>query len=165
MRSEFDIQLKPLDMYRYNLYHTYTTVSGYLGLLLAIFAFATGVRSMGKENASYTFLCFALGVIFLFYIPVSLYLRSKQQVRSSPVLSGVLHYVIDEVGVTTSQGDASSTLEWQQVYRVVATKHNILVCINPRNAFVIPRDQVGGRYEEIREIAKAHLENYRFKMK
>ncbi|MCI9122615.1 MAG: YcxB family protein [Eubacterium sp.] len=165
MKTEFDIQLKPIDMYRYNLYHAYTSASGYLAFLAAAIAFAGAARTWGKVTLSYTVLYLALGVVLLLYTPVSLYLRSKQQVEGSPVLKHTLHYVMDDTGVTTSQGEASSTLRWDQVYRVVATRHNILVCINPRNAFIIPRDQVTGEYGRIREIAKNHLEKYRFKMK
>ena len=107
----------------------------------------------------------AFGVLFAVYTPVTLYIRSRQQVLGSPVLKNVLHYTIDDTGVTTSQGDQSSSLAWDQVYRVVATRHNILVCINPRNAFIIPREQVTKEYELIREIAQKHLEKYRLKMK
>ncbi len=35
MKTEFDVQLHTADMYRYNLYHTYTTASGYLAILAA----------------------------------------------------------------------------------------------------------------------------------
>lgn len=165
MKTEFDIQLKPIDMYRYNMYHAYTSASGYLAILAAAIAFAGAVRTWGEVGLSYTFLYTALGIILLFYTPVALYLKSKQQVLGSPVLKNVLHYVVDDTGITTSQGEASSTLEWAQVYRVVATKHNILVCINPRNAFIIPRNQVTQEYAAIRQTAQAHLEKYRFKMK
>lgn len=165
MKTEFDIQLQPKDMYRYNLYHAYTTASGYLAVAAAVVAIAGAVKTLGEVSPSYTFMYIALGIIFLFYTPVTLYLRSKQQVLGSPVLKGILHYVIDDTGVTTSQGEASSALAWDQVYRVVATRHNILICINPRNAFIIPREQVEKEYDVIRQIAQAHLEKYRFKMK
>lgn len=165
MKTEFDIQLQPKDMYRYNLYHAYTSASGYIAIAAAVVAICGAVKTWGEVTLSYTFLYIALGILFLVYTPVVLYLRSKQQVLSSPVLKGVLHYVIDETGVTTSQGEANSVLAWDQVYRVVATKHNILVCINPRNAFIIPRAQVVREYDTIRQIAQAHLEKYRFKMK
>ncbi len=165
MRTEFDIQLQPIDMYRYNLYHAYTSASGYLAILAAALAFAGAAKAWGGGTASNVFVYLALGMILLFYTPVSLYLRSRQQVLSSPVLKGVLHYTIDDVGVTTSQGDASSVLAWDRVYRVVTTRHNILVCINPRNAFIIPKAQVAQEYGSIREIAQKHLEKYRFKMK
>lgn len=165
MKTEFDIQLQPVDMYRYNLYHTYTSLSGYLSILLSLIAFAAAVKTWGEVTLVYTVIYLALGVLLLFYVPVTLYLRSKQQVLASPVLKNVLHYTVDDTGVTTSQGEASSTLAWDQVYRVVATKHNILICINPRNAFIIPRAQVAEEYQTIRQIAKKHLEKYRFKMK
>lgn len=165
MKAEFDIQLKPIDMYRYNMYHAYTSASGYLAILMSVIAFVGAARTWGEVSLSYTAVYLALGLIFLAYMPVTLYVRSKQQVLSSPVFKNPLHYVVDDVGVTTSQGEASSTLEWGQVYRVVATKHNILVCINPRNAFIIPRNQVEPEYDAIRRIAQAHLEKYRFKMK
>lgn len=165
MKTEFDIQLRPLDMYRYNLYHTYTTASGWLTVLIAVIAIAAAVRKWGEVSLSQTVMYAALGVILLLYTPLTLYLRSKQQVLSSPVLKNVLHYTIDDTGITTSQGEMSSTLEWAAVYRVVATKHNILVCINPRNAFIIPRAQVAKEYGAIRKLAQQHLEKYRFKMK
>lgn len=165
MKTEFDIQLHTIDMYRYNLYHTYTTAGGYLAILVSLFAFAAAGKTWGEVEMSRTVLYIALGILLLVYTPVTLYLRSKQQVSGSPVLKNVLHYVIDDTGVTTSQGEMSSTLEWSQVYRVVATRHNILVCINPRNAFIIPRDQVQQEYDAIRKTAQEHLEKYRFKMK
>lgn len=165
MKSEFDIQLHPVDMYRYNLYHTYTSASGYLPVVAAGVAFAGAVKSWGEVELTYTVFYIMLGIVLLFYAPITLYLRSKQQVLSSPVLKGVLHYVVDDTGITTSQGEASSTLAWDQVYRVVATKHNILFCINLRNAFIVPRSQIGQEYEAIKTIAQEHLEKYRFKMK
>lgn len=165
MKTEFDIQLHTVDMFRYNLYHTYTTASGYLAILLSAIAFATAARRWGEVSLSQTAMYLALGVILLVYMPLTLYLRSKQQVQGSPVLKNVLHYTVDDTGVTTSQGDMSSTLAWEQVYRVVATRHNILICINPRNAFIIPREQVVQEYDAIRKIAQGHLEKYRFKMK
>ena len=114
---------------------------------------------------SYSVMYVGLGILLLFYMPVTLYLRSKQQVLTSPVLNNVLHYLIDDTGVTTSQGEASTTLNWNQVYRVVTTRHNILICSSPRNAFIIPKEQVKQEYDLIRQIAQSHLETYRFKMK
>lgn len=165
MKSEFDIKLQPMDMYRYNLYHTYSSASGYLPVVAAVIAFAGAVKSWGEVELTYTVFYIMLGAVLLVYAPIMLYLRSKQQVLGSPVLKGTLHYVVDDTGITTSQGEASSTLAWDQVYRVVATKHNVLFCINVRNAFIVPRSQLGQEYEEVKKIAQEHLEKYRLKMK
>lgn len=165
MKAELDVQLKTVDMYRYNMYYAYTSFSGYFALIMAGVAFVMACRAWDRTGPVYTALYSALGALFILYIPGTLYLRSRQQVLSSPVLSRSLHYVIDDAGVTTSQGEASSTLAWEQVYRFVVTKHNILVCMNPRNAFIIPRDQAAGQYGAITQLAQAHLEAYRLKLK
>lgn len=165
MKTEFDIQLHTIDMYRFNLYHTYTTASGYLAILIAVIALTAAVRKWGEVSLSNSVMYVMVGIILLIYTPLTLYLRSKQQVQGSPVLKNILHYTIDDAGITTSQGEMSSTLVWEQVYRIVATRHNILICINPRNAFIIPKDQAAQQYETIRTIAQKHLEKYRLKMK
>lgn len=165
MKAELDIKLGTIDMYRYNLYHAYTSLNGYLGIIMAFVAFAGAIKTREEAGLAYTVLYTGLGVLLLFYTPVTLYLRSAQQVSGSPVLKNVLHYVIDDTGVTTSQDGASSTLAWDQVYRIVATRHNILVCINPCNAFIIPRAQAEAEYQTIRQLAQKHMETYRFKMK
>ncbi len=119
MKTEFDIQLHTIDMYRYNLYHTYTTASGYLAILIAVIALAAAVRKWGEVSLSNSVMYVMVGIILLIYTPLTLYLRSKQQVQGSPVLKNILHYTIDDTGITTSQGEMSSTLAWEQVYRVV----------------------------------------------
>ncbi len=165
MKTEFDIQLRTIDMYRFNLWHTYTTSSGYVAIFMAIIAFWAAVRRWGEVSLTNSVMCVGLGAVLLLYLPLTLYLKSGQQVQGSAVLKNVLHYTIDDKGVTTSQGDMSSTLLWEQVYRVVATRHNILVCMNPGNAFIIPKGQETQRDDTIRTIAQKHLEKHRFKMK
>lgn len=164
MKTEFDIQLTPKDMYLFNLYHTYTSVSGYLTIAAAILIAAAAIRKMEELSSTNLVIYLGVAVLLLFYTPVTLYLRSRQQVEGSPVLRCVLHYVIDEEGITTSQGEASSQLAWAQVYRLVATKSNLLIFSNPKNAFVIPRRQVEKEFETIRDLALEHLEKYRLKL-
>ena len=165
MKTEFDIQLTPKDMFRFNLYHTYTSLAGYLPLIAAVLVIVAIVHKADTLPANTIFLYSAMVVLFVLYTPIMLYVRSRQQVEASPVLKGILHYRIDDEGIYVSQGEADSLLEWAQVYRIVATKSNVLIFSSPRNAFVIPRTQIQGKYEAIRTAAKEHLENYRFKMK
>lgn len=165
MKTEFDVQLQPMDMFRYNLYYSYTTISGYLPIFASAAAFLAAALSWGEVTVSYTATYIVLGIVLLIYSPFLLYLRSRRQVLGSRVLKNMLHYTVNDKGITTSQGELNSTLAWNQIYRMVATRHLILVCMNPRNAFVIPRDQVGDKYDTVRQIAKEHLEPYRLKMK
>ena len=64
-----------------------------------------------------------------------------------------------------TQGDADAKLMWDQVYKMVSTKNNVLVYSNRVNAYVIPRQQLGEKYRELAEIAKEKLPKYRVKLK
>jgi hypothetical protein len=165
MKIEFDIQLRPDDMFKFNMYQMYTGVHGWLSIALAVVAFAMTVRTYGSVEILYTVLYFIFGIVFLFYVPVSLKLRSRQSIASSEVLSKPLHYLADEKGFTVSQGEESAQLPWKQIYKMVATKSNVLVYSNRTNAYVIPRAQLGDNYETLAKLANSNLEKFRVKMK
>ena len=76
-----------------------------------------------------------------------------------------LHYCVDGEGISVTQGDADAKLMWDQVYKMVSTKNNVLVYSNRVNAYVIPRQQLGEKYRELAEIAKEKLPKYRVKLK
>ena len=79
---------------------------------------------------------------------MTLYLRSKQRIAASEVLKNSLHYCVDGEGISVTQGDADAKLMWDQVYKMVSTKNNVLVYSNRVNAYVIPRQQLGEKYRE-----------------
>ena len=166
MPIEFDITLTPKDMYRFNMYQTYSGFHGGFSVIVSILIFVVAGTTYGDIESTYTILYVVFGVIFLVYPPVSLNLRSKHALAVSEVLRNTLHYAVDENGFAVSQGEASAELPWTQIYKMVATKSNVLVYSNRTNAYVIPREQLGETtYTELAEIANSKLEKYRVKMK
>ena len=165
MITEFDITLTSKDMYRFSMHHAYTRGQGIVSVIIALLCFFVAVKTHGSVEAMYTVLYAVFGVLFLFYIPVNLYLRTKRQFLLSEVLQNALHYRVDEGGIHTSQNGESADLMWDQVYKMVSTRHNVLVYSSRVNAFVIPRDQIAEKYEVLRQVAKEHLADHRFKMK
>lgn len=97
-------------------------------------------------------------------MPVTLWLRSKSALAASEVLRGTLHYLVDENGFTVSQGEESANLPWDQIYKMVATKSNVLVYSTRINAYIIPREQLGEQYKELAKIANEKLPKHRVKM-
>lgn len=165
MPVEFDITLTSKDMYRFNMYQMYSGFHGWFSVILSIFVFVVAVVTYGEVTVTKTILYLVFGIIFLIYPPVSLYLRSKHTLAASEVLRGALHYAVDEGGFTVSQKEESAQLPWDAIYKMVATKHNVLVYSNRTNAYVIPREQLGENYQVLAEIANAKLAKYRVKMK
>lgn len=165
MPIEFDITLTSRDMYRFNMYQMYSGFHGWFSVIFSILIFAVAGVTYGQLEVTYTILYVAFGFIFLFYLPVSLFLRSKHSLAASEVLRNTLHYAVGENGFTVSQGEASAELPWTQIYKMVATKNNVLVYSNRTNAYVIPREQLGENYQALAALAADKLERYRLKMK
>lgn len=165
MQVEFEIRLKPEDLYRFNMYQMYTGIHGWISIVLGVLMFVLTVRTYGTVEMTYTLLYVVFGVLFLFYAPVTLKLRSRQSIAASEELSKPLHYVVDADGFKVSQGEASAELAWNQIYKMVATKRNVLVYSSRKNAYVIPREQLGENYQVLSDLAKEKLEKFRVKMK
>lgn len=168
MPLEFDIKLKPKDMFLFNMYQTYTSFSGWFSILFggALFCFA-GYTYYTHGEAGYgnAILYTVAGVFLLVYMPFTLWMRAGRSIKASPVLSGVLHYHVDADGFTVTQGDASGVLAWKQIYKMVATKSNVLVYSNRMNAYVIPRTQLGEQYVLLAKLATDKLPKFRVRMK
>ena len=164
MSVEFDTAITEKDMYQFNLYHAYHGFQGIVATLVGVWVLIMAAVTFGKVEIGYTLLYLAFGVVFLVYVPVSLYLRSKQQIKNSKILQQALHYRIDDGGIHVSQGEETADLEWKQIYKMVSTKNNLLIYSNRINAYVIPRETLGEKYETVVALAINHMEGYRLKL-
>ena len=115
MPLKFDITLTAEDMYRFNMYQTYSGFHGWFSIAFSILIFVVAGVTRGKIEAAYTALYIVFGIVFLVYPPVSLYLRSKRTLAMSEVLRGTLHYEVDEEGLHVSQKEESALLPWEQI--------------------------------------------------
>ena len=162
---EFDITLTSKDMYRFNMFQTYTGFHGWFSIFVSIVIYIVAGLTYGELEMTYTILYIIFATIFLFYMPFSLWLRSKTVLATNEVLSKPLHYKIDEKGITVSQQEATGELPWEQIYKLVTSKSNVLIYSNRTNAYIIPREQLGDNYQPLKELAEAKLPKYRVKMK
>lgn len=165
MPVKFDIKLTSKDMFRFNMYQTYSGFQGWFSVILAGVIFGVAAKKYGTVETGTMILYIALGVLELIYIPLTLWLKSKSAVKTSDVLKNTLHYEVDEKGFHVSQEEASAELLWDQIYKMTATKSNVLVYSNRINAYVIPREQLGAQYEALAKLAKEQLPKFRVKMK
>ena len=165
MPIEFDVKLESRDMFRFNMYQTYSGFSGWSSILFAVALFGMAIYTYGDVTLTYTVMYVGIGILLLVYLPGTLWLRSKQSIKASPVFSNSLHYTVNEDGFTVTQGEASGVLAWKQIYKMVATKHLVLVYSNRINAYVIPRKQLGDSYVPLAKLASEKLPKYRFRMK
>ena len=165
MTLEFDIKISDKDMYRFNMHHAYTGFQGIFATVIGLAVLTVAALTRGKVDTVYTLLYLLFGIRFLIYMPVSLWMRSKRQILSSPVLQETLRYVLDEQGIHVTVGEQTADLEWGMIYKMISTKSNLLIYSSRVNAYVIPRNQLGHQYEAVKKLAEAKLEKYRLRMK
>ena len=165
MNVSFDIKLQPKDLHRFNIYQSYRGTQGILSILLALVVFIISAVCFGQGRTAYGILYLAGAFLLLLYIPVTLWLRAKHTLQTNEVLAGVLHYEVSEACIRVTQGTEAGELPWEHIYKMVSTKKQILIYSNRINAYIIPREQLGSRYDELKQLASGQLEHYRFRMK
>lgn len=164
-KVEFDVQLQPKDLYRFNIYQTYTGIQGWISVILGILGFVMAGITFGEAELPYTILYIVVGFLFLFYIPVSLWFRAKAVLKTNTVLAGKLHYEVSDEQIHVTQGEDAGDLPWEAIYKIVANKNQVLIYSTRINAYVVPREQIGDQYEGFCKIAKRKLQSYKLKMK
>ena len=147
---ELDVKIEAGDLYDYMLMHTYSSAAGVLGsavgALLILLALGTG---------RWAFI--VLGVILLLYLPWTLFIKSRRQVLSNPSFKKPLHYVLDDAGISISQGEESIQYPWEELYKAVSTGRSIIVYTSRVNATIFPKKQMEDKRTDVIEMISAHM--------
>lgn len=147
---ELDVKIEAKDLYDYLLRHSYNSAAGIIGSCFGAFLIVFAVMK-GQ------WLYLVLGVIMLLYLPWTLYIRSKQQVINNPSFQQPLHYMLDEQGLTISQGEDSVQYLWEEMYKAVSTGRSIIVYTSRINATIFPRKQMGDQGTAVIEMISTHM--------
>ncbi|MCH5343968.1 MAG: YcxB family protein [Acetatifactor sp.] len=147
---EMDIKIESGDLYDYNLRHAYNSAAGIMGSVLGALMILVG---LGRS----VWIFVVGGVVLLIYLPWTLFIRSKQQVLNNPAFKEPLHYVLDEQGITISQGEMTTTQSWEDMVKAVSTGRSIIVYTSRVNATIFPRKQMGDKTASVIECISTHM--------
>lgn len=165
MSTEFDIQLSAKNLFRFNLYQTYTTSQGPLSVVLAVIVAVIAGYCFNQGNTPYGILYVVVAIVILVYIPFTLWTRAKRTMKKNTVLAGKLSYTLDEEGVGVEQDGDTGLLSWDKVFKVVASRDAVLIYSSRVNAYILPKNQLGDKYEEVKAVVKENLPDYRVRLK
>ena len=147
---ELDVKISAGDLYDYMLMHTYSSVSGLfgslVGALMVVLAASTGQWLFGIA-----------GAVLLFYLPWTLFIKSRQQVLTNPVFKQPLHYMLDDQGLHISQGEETSAIGWEDMVKAVSTGRSIILYTSRVNATIFPRKQMGDQTAAVIEMISIHM--------
>lgn len=147
---ELDVKITAGDLYDYMLMHSYNSASGILGS-------AVGALMVIVALSSGQWMLLIGGIVLLLYLPGTLFIKSRQQALSNPAFKQSLHYLLDEKGLTISQGETSGTVEWDTMVKAVSTGKSIILYTSRVNATIFPKSQMGDKKAAVIEMISTHM--------
>ena len=150
MEIEFDVKMTSGDLFDYMLHHTYTSPSGLIGGVAGALMVVAGGYGAGM-------LCMIAGLVILFYLPVTLYLKSKQQFLTNPAFKKPLHYKLTEEGIEVSQGEEVQSGKWEDMHKAISTPKSLIVYTTPVNATIFPNRDLGEQAAAVIGMISTHM--------
>ncbi len=164
MKVKFDVKMNQKTMYNFLMHHTYHTPAGYFATAVGIGILALFFATLGKEDAGKSVVYGIFGFWFLVYLPVSLYLKAARQVKLNPVYQKPLTYLIDETGITTSQGEQQDHVDWDQLVKIRETRLSLLIYTGKTYCFVLPKEAMGSNCQAVKDLIRAKVKAGRVKI-
>lgn len=158
MEVEFDIQMTSADLYDYMLHHTYNSAQGLIGSVAGALMIVAAVAGAGV-------LCLIAGMIVLLYLPITLFLKSKQQFLMNASFKRPLHFKMTEEGIEVSQGEETQSQKWEEMHKAVSTMKSIILYTSPVNASIFPRRELGEKIPGVIEMISTHMPSSKVKIR
>jgi hypothetical protein len=98
------------------------------------------------------------GIVLLVYLPWTLFLKSRQQMLTTPAFKKPLHYVLNEEGISVSQEGVTECQKWEDMHKAVSTSKSIIVYTNPVNACIFPRRELGDKQQQVIAYISTHMD-------
>ena len=158
MEVEFDVKVTSGALYDYMMYHTFTGFQGIIGTLCGVFLIM--IFFMGQP-----FWYLIAGIVVIGYLPITLFLKSKQQYHMTPAFKEPLHYVLNDEGVTISQGETTESQTWENMVKAVSTPGSIILYTSKVKASIFPKKDLGDKKAAVVQIISAHMEPKKVKIR
>lgn len=166
MRIELDVKLTEKDLFIFNVKQAYRGMQGILSIILPVLVFAYAAVTWGEVSIGSTLVYIGLGILFLVYVPISLWLRVNKSIKDpNNALSKTLHYIFSEESIQVSVEAESVEFKWENIFQLKKSGKQLLIYTNRINAYILPLEQLDGKYEELSKLAYAKLEKHRINMK
>lgn len=154
---EFDVKIKSGDLYDYMMKHTYSSPSGLLGSTVGAIMILVGLAKMYV-------LFIILGAVLLLYLPYTLFIKSKRQ-SLNPVFQKPLHYVVNDEGITVSQGVVKETVKWESMYKATSTTKSIILYTSKVNAWIFPKRDLNDQTVGMIQMISTHMDASKIKIR
>ena len=157
MKYEFDFQMDEKTLTDFYMSYNMGGFSGFVWPIIGVIAIVIAILSKDATPMTYRLLYVIFGLLFIFYIPLDLKKKAKKQLKTNPYYAQPIHYILNEEGVTTTQGENEATVEWKNFSRMKLTKKSMILYMRNRNACVFSLSVFGDDLEKAKEWIKSKI--------
>ncbi len=167
MKVKIEVLLKTKDMFAFLMNHTYSSISGFVGIILSACAFIAFVYSVDNPNMTieYKGVLLVTGLLFTVIQPIMLYYKAGKQLKRNEFFKKPINYSFDEKNVIISQDEDKAEYTWEDVFKITSTKKLVILYLTGSRAFVLPKEAFGEQYSTFREIVYKHSQVSRIKLR
>lgn len=165
MSVKLEVNMTKKILYDFFMTHAYSGFSGWFSIVLGIAGIVLSIQSVGKTEPVMTAVYLIFSVYFLLYQPIALYMKALRQMKINPMFQEPIYYVVDEEGITTSQGGQSAKLPWDKVLRVRESKYSVLLYTGKISTFLLPKESIGEQMPVLKELIGKHVNAKEVKLK
>ncbi|GMQ60147.1 hypothetical protein AN1V17_45470 [Vallitalea sediminicola] len=164
---ELSIKINDKDMFYFMLGHVYSKLSSKITLLFSIICLVLFPISFLWNDTFMTLVLLFGALTYLVISPLMLFLQSKKQIATNPVFKEPILYKINDEGFYVSQAGEWIEFLWENLYKVVERKYNILFYISKDQAFIIPARLMedGKKIVNIKQMVSTKMDTSRYKFK
>lgn len=165
MKVQFSVKMKPQYMYNFLISHIYKSFMGLFSILIGITAIGMAFYSYHSGTSSYILCYVAVALLALFYPPVMLWMRAKQQVWQSPVFKNPSNYEMDLNGIKVIQEGVEAFASWEELYMVRSTGKSLIVYMDKKKAMIWPKECIADQYESLLELIRNNMPSKKVKIR
>ena len=158
-----EVKITTKDLYEFLMYNSYFSFRGIVSVLFSAMAIVGTILYWIDFSTFYKVFMIILSMLFTVIVPIEYYVRAKRQAKKG--FEEEFNYAFNEEGITVTKGEESSELKWNDVMKVISTKHLVITYFTPIRAFIIPKRCIGEEFDNLKGIMERNTSCYKFKMK
>lgn len=158
---DFDVTLQTGELFSFTMRHTYFSISGIFSLLISFGCLLACLMTLGSFSRTTSLLLLLIASLFTIIQPLMLYVKCKVQIKRSENINAALHYTVSEDGICVSQDGQEVQVKWYNIRKVVYAKKGMYLYMSPVRAFIFPKGQCVGKYDELCSLVTEQMKKYK----
>lgn len=156
-KINFRVKIGVMDLFRFLMHYNYKNAGGVIGIGISVVCLGYLLYSVPHNTNMMNLLLLFMGLLFTVIQPLMLLKKAAVQVVKNPAFQEYLEYEVGEEGITICQKELEQKVLWQDIYKIVENRKQMLIYTSRVNACIWPKEQVG---EEKLQQIKADIVEY-----